>query len=103
MQKPYVEAEVYNRSNKVWLTKKKEKLKIKLKSLIYFQVPIKSTTTTEAGRKGGRGRKKIQKNLQNKSNIRIINTFVESLLSETFPLLGVTIHFTSLGCPLTLC
>ena len=36
-------------------------------------------------------------------NIRIINVFLESLLSESFPLLGVTVHLTSLGCPPTLC
>ena len=35
--------------------------------------------------------------------IRIINIFLESLLSESFPLLGVTVHLTSLGCPPTLC
>ena len=45
-------------------------------------------------------------------NIRIINVFLESLLSESFLSLGVTIHltslgvavhFTSLGYPPTLC
>ena len=36
-------------------------------------------------------------------NIRIINDFLESLLSESFPSLGVTVHLTSLGCPPTLC
>ena len=36
-------------------------------------------------------------------NKRIINVFLESLLSESFPSLGVTVHFTSLGCLLTLC
>ena len=35
-------------------------------------------------------------------NIRIINVFLESLLSESFPWLGVTVHLTSLGCPPTL-
>ena len=48
-------------------------------------------------------KKKIQKNLKNKSNIRIINVFLESLLLESFPSLGVTVHLTSLGCPSTLC
>ena len=28
--------------------------------------------------------------------------FLESLLSESFPSLGVTVHLTSLGCPQTL-
>ena len=36
-------------------------------------------------------------------NIRIINAFLESLLSESFPSLGVTVHLTSLGCPPKLC
>ena len=49
---------------------------------------------------GGEGEsKRIYRTSQ---NIRI-NAFLESLLSESFPLLGVTVHFTSLGCPLTLC
>jgi len=34
-------------------------------------------------------------------NIRIINVFLESLLSESFPLVGVTVYLTSLGCPPT--
>ena len=36
-------------------------------------------------------------------NIRTINVFLESLLSESFPSLGVTVHLTSPGCPPTLC
>ena len=53
---------------------------------------IKLTTTT---RGGGREKKKnIQKNLQNKSKIRIINVFLESLLSESFPALEITVHLT---------
>ena len=49
---------------------------------------------------GGEGEsKRIYRTSQ---NIRI-NAFLESLLSESFPLLGVTVHFTSLGCPPTLC
>ena len=31
------------------------------------------------------------------------NVFLGSLLSESFPSLGVTVHLTSLGCPPTLC
>ena len=55
-------------------------------------------------RGGGREKKKkIQKNLQNKSKIRIINVFLESLLSESFPALEITVHLTSLGCPPTPC
>ena len=67
-----------------------------------FILPTKSTTTT-----GGGGRKKKKKNKKKKSKrfyrtsqkIRIINVFLESLLSESFPSLGVTVHLTSLGCP----
>ena len=49
------------------------------------------------------GRKKSKRIYRTSQNIRIINAFLESLLSESFPLLGATVHFTSLGCPLTLC
>ena len=65
-------------------------------------MPIKSTTTTEGARKGKK-KKKSKRIYETSQNIRIMNVFVESLLSETFPLLGVTVHFTSLGCSLTLC
>jgi len=36
-------------------------------------------------------------------NIRIRNVFLESLLSVSFPSLGVRVHLSSLGCPPTLC
>ena len=62
-------------------------------------MPIKSTTTTERGRKEKKKSKKIYRTSQ---NIRIINVFLESLLLESFPSLGVTVHLTSLGCPPTL-
>ena len=79
----------------MWLRKKK------LKSLIIFH----SANKIDNYKRGGETKKKkeIQKNLQNKSKIRIINVFLESLLSESFPLLGVTVHLTSVGCPPTLC
>ena len=51
---------------------------------------IKLRTTTEGGK--AKAKAKIQKNLQNKSKKRIINVFVQSLLSEFFPLLGITVH-----------
>ena len=41
-------------------------------------------------------KKKVQKNLQKKSKL-------ESLLSESFLSLGVTVHLNFLGCPPTLC
>jgi len=61
-------------------------------------VPIKSTTMTERGKK----KKKSKKIYRTSQNIRIINVFLESLLSESFPSLGVTVHLLSLGCPPTL-
>ena len=69
------------------------------KAQLDFIVPIKSTTTT-VGEKRGKKSKRIYRTSQ---NIRIINVFLESLLSESFPSLGVTVHLTSLGCPPTLC
>ena len=70
-------------------------------------MPIKSTTTMGGG--GGK-RKKLKKKKVKKSkrvyrtsqNTRIIKVFLASLLSESFPSLGVTVHLTSLGCPPTL-
>jgi len=62
-------------------------------------VPIKSTTTTEEGGKKEKNPRRIYRTSQ---NIRIINVFLESLLSDSFPSLGVTVYLTSLGCPLTL-
>jgi len=59
-------------------------------------VPRKLTTTTEGGKKS----KRIYRTIE---NIRTINVFLESLLSESFPSMGVTVHLTSLGCPPTLC
>ena len=53
-----------------------------------------------AGAGGGEKKKRIYRTSQ---NIRIINIFLESLLSESFPSLGVTVHLTSLECPLKLC
>ena len=50
--------------------------------------------------KGGQESKRIYRTSQ---KIRIINVFPESLLSESFPSLGVTVHLTSPGCPPALC
>ena len=58
-------------------------------------MPIKLPTITE-------GEKTIQENLQNKSKNKNNKCFLESLLSESFPSLAVTVHLTSLWCP-TLC
>ena len=76
--------------------------KKKLKSLIRFHSANKIDSYNKEG-EGGRKRKKIQRIYRTSQNIRIINVFLESLLSESFPSLGVTVHLTSLGCPPTLC
>ena len=52
-------------------------------------MPIKLVTTTEGGKK------KFRRIYRTSQNIRMINVFLESLLSEYF-------HLTALGCPLTL-
>ena len=56
---------------------------------------MKLTTTTE-------GEKKETPKESIEQVIRIINVFLESLLSESSPSLGVTDHLASLGCPPTL-
>ena len=48
-------------------------------------------------------RKKLKRIYRTNQNIRIIIVLLESLLSESFPFLGVTVHLTTLGCPPTLC
>ena len=71
-------------------------------------MPIKLTAiTTEGGKKGQKKKeikeKKTQRIYRASQTIRIINVFLESLLSESFPSLGVAVHLASLGCPPTLC
>ena len=73
----------------------------KLKSLIIFYGANKTDNYIREGEK--RKKKKSKRILQSSQNIRIISVFLESLLSESFPSLGVTVHLTSLGCPPTLC
>ena len=55
----------------------------------------------------GGEKRKIQKkrskgNYRTSQNIWIIHVLLESLLSVSFPSLGVTVHLNSLGCPPTL-
>jgi len=64
-------------------------------------VTIKSTTTTE-GEKAEKKQKTKNKRVCRTSQKIGINVFLESLLSESFPMLGITVHLTSLGCPPTL-
>ena len=45
----------------------------------------------------GEKKKKFKRIYRTSQNIRIINVFLESLLSESFPSLGVTVHLTSLS------
>ena len=59
---------------------------INLKNLIGFH----SANKIDNYNRGGK-RKKIQKIYRTSQNIRIINVFLESLLSESFPSLGVTV------------
>ena len=54
-------------------------------------------------KKKKRKRKKSKRIYRTSQNIRIINVLLESLLSESFPLLGVTVHPTFLRCTPTLC
>ena len=80
LQKPKVEEEVYNNKKRDWGRIKQTK---KLKSIIGFLSANKIDKYNGGG--GGEGKEKMQKNLQNKSKIRIVNALLESLLSESFP------------------
>ena len=71
----------------------------KFKSSIRFDNANKIDNYNGGGRKG---KKKKSKRIYGTSQkIRIINVFLESLLSEYFPLLEITVHLTSLGYPPT--
>ena len=74
-----------------------EKEKKKFKSLIVFLGANKiDNYNTEWG---GGEKKKCKRIYRTSQKIRIINAFLESLLSEYSPTLGITLHLTSLGCP----
>ena len=75
----------------------------KFKSLIRFHCANKINNYNGEGEGKKEKRKKSKRNCRTSQNIRIINVFLESLLSESFPLVGVTVYLTSLGCPPTLC
>ena len=79
----------------------------KFKSSIRFDNANKIDNYNEGLRWGGKEKKKKKKkskrNYKTSQNTRIINVFLESLLSGSFPALAVIVHFTSLGCPPTLC
>ena len=67
-------------------------------------MPIKSIIEMGScvGWGGGKKKKKSRRIYRTSQNMRIINVFPESLLSESFPSLGVTVLLTSLGFTLTL-
>ena len=77
--------------------------KINSKGKLDFIVPIQLKNTTEEW-KGGKKRikKKSKRTCRTRQNVKIIDVFHVSLLSESFPSLGVTVHLTSLGGPPTL-
>ena len=88
------EAKVYN-------NRKKYDLK-NPQNLIRFHSANKINKYNKGARK--KKKEKKSKRIYRTSQIIIIrNVFLESLLWESFPLLGVTVHLTSLGCPPTLC
>ena len=69
----------------------------KLQSLIGLLSVNKIDDYNRGGK--GRGRKKSKSIYRTSQKVRIINVFLESLLSESFPLLEVAVHLTSLLCP----
>ena len=74
----------------------------KLKGLIGFHsAKIIDNYNREGNKK--KKKKKSKKFYRTSQKIRIINVFLESLLSESFSVLGITVHLTSLGCPPTPC
>ena len=72
-----------------------------LKSLIRFDSANKIDNYSRG--RGKEKKKKSKRIYRTSQNIIIINVFLKSLLSESFPSLGVTVQLTSLGCPPTLC
>ena len=73
----------------------------KAQSLIGYLSANKIDNYRGAGVEGGK--KESKRIYRTSQKIRIISVFLESLLSESFPLLGVTVHLTSPRCPPALC
>ena len=71
----------------------------KLKNLIGF---LSANKIDKYNREEKKRKNKSKRICRTSQKIRIINVFLESLLSGSFPSLGVTIHLTPLGCPPTL-
>ena len=80
-----------------------EEKKKKLRSLIRFHSANKIDNYNRGSKKKEQKGKKSKRIYRTSQNIRIINVFLESLLSESSPSLGVIVHLTSLGYPPTLC
>ena len=76
------------------LRQKREK-KTKAQKLNYFQSANKIDNYNGGGVGGKKERKKSKRIYRTSQNIRIINVFLESLLPESFPSLGVTAHLIS--------
>ena len=74
----------------------------KFKSLIRLNGGNK-TDNYNRGREKGKKGKKSKRIYRTSQNMGIINVLLESLLSESFPSLGVIVHLTSLETPLTHC
>ena len=72
----------------------------KKKSLIRFH---RANKIDNYNREGGKEKKVFKRIYRTSQNIRIINVFLESLLSESFPSLGVAVHLTSLACSPSWC
>ena len=84
-----------------FIRNKKCDLKI-LKSLNGFKSTNKIDNYNNRGKKVGEGKKRKEKNPETATEqVKIINVFLESLLSASFPSLDVSVHLASLGCPPT--
>ena len=86
MQKPTIEAEVYNNNSKCELGNKKSSKLIRFHSANYNR-----------GRENGK--RKSKRIYRISQNIRITKVCLESLLSESFPSLGVTVHLIPTSMP----
>ena len=73
-----------------------------LKSLVGFLSANKIDNYNREVGKEEKRNKKSKRFYRTSQKIRIINIFLESLLSGSFPLLGITVHLTSLERPSTL-
>ena len=104
LQKAKVEAEVYNINNVIRKSKTKQNKKT-LKNLNSFHSANKIDNYNrvwEGEIKNEKKKKRSKGNYRTSQNIWIIHVLLESLLSVSFPSLGVTVHLNSLGCPPTL-